>query len=216
MSDATEQMWTRRHLRWRTCWLIYFTLAHAMNIRLYCYLNRLSDIYNLNVALILYKGNYRFQSYSHRFGASFTHYPIEAFSVRNQNTDCALVWVTIARSSESEHQSYLVGRFARIRTGQWFSPKVGKLGDYWLKNHSVVFIEGWSWENVGHPVFSLKIAFYRFKPRSQMLIFLVVYSSIYCSLDQYLLFYSIWLMNLMPKSLSLAMRATSFKRQWPN
>ncbi len=42
--DATEQMWTNRRLRWRTCWLIYFNLAHAMNIRFYCYLNKLSDM----------------------------------------------------------------------------------------------------------------------------------------------------------------------------
>ncbi len=41
----------------------------------------------------------------------------ETFSVWNQGVGCALVWVTIARDSESDYPFNPVVQFRRIRTG---------------------------------------------------------------------------------------------------
>ncbi len=56
----------------------------------------------------------------------------ETPSVRNQSTDCPLVWITIAWHYESNHPIRPVGQFPRTYTGQLFPPllEVGKLCDY--------------------------------------------------------------------------------------
>ncbi len=77
----------------------------------------------------------------------------EKFSGRNQSIGCALVWVTIARDSESAYTFKSCGAIPQdlCRSLILSLPIRGEIKWQLFLDQSTVFTERCDWKNVGHP-----------------------------------------------------------------